>query len=556
MFLALLFLLLEASFASAQTVVVNEVYYDAPGADGGVQFVELFNRSFQTASLAGYRLEAGDGASPDHWRLLWTGAAGDVIPPRGRFVIGEGNVVPRPDRVQITELENGPDAVRLVSPAGARDAVGYGALTWAAAFEGRPAEDVPAGSSLARRVDGGDTDDNFTDFEALSPPTPGAANRPERDLALTAGSVAEERVEPGDVVTLHAKLVNRGIGSLAAHEIELLLWAAPRALETGAHVAEGPLAADSLFARLDGPGDLDSGDSLDVALSFVPPARGAWDAGLQARTLDDGIAGNDRFVVPLQVGPGALIVHEVMSAPASGAPEWVELRNVTGEPVLVDGWTLEDATGHRATVHDGYAFDVPPDSVVVVCADPIALLGFHPSLSATKVAPCTPWPALNNDGDRVVVRAPGGRVSDAMELPGADPTGASLERRSVTSPSRDRGTWGASASSGGTPGRANSIDAGAFVPGVALVARPSPEGALLTYRTGFERAQVSLTVYDVRGRRVRALLERADGPGRAGAFWAGKSDGGDRVAPGLYVAGLSALSGTSTVRARTCVVMR
>jgi hypothetical protein len=347
-------------------------------------------------------------------------------------------------------------------------------------------------------------------------------------------------------------MVNRGIGTLSAQAIEVLLWAAPRPPETGAHAAQGPLAADSLFARLEGPNDLDAGDSLDVALSFTPPAPGAWDAALQARTLDDGIAGNDRATVRLQVGPGALIVHEVMSAPSGGAPEWVELRNVTDEPVLLDGWTLEDATGHRATVLDAYAFDVLPDSVVVLCGDPIALLGLHPSLRATCVAPCTPWPALNNDGDQVLVRAPGGRVSDAMELPGDDPSGASLERRSTTSPSREPGTWGASAIEGGTPGLANSIDAGAFVPGVALTAR----GTLLTYRTGFERANVTLALYDVRGRRVRALLDHADGPGRAGVAWDGLSDGGERVPPGVYVAGMTASAGVSSVRARTCVVVR
>src|SRR6185436_6043398 len=161
----------------------------------------------------------------------------------------------------------------------------------------------------------------------------------------------------------------------------------------------------------------------------------------------------------------------------------------------------EDATGHRATIEGpGFAFDVAPDSLVVLCADPAELLARYPQLERARVAACEPWPALNNaasgagPADRVIVRAPGGRVSDAMELPGKDPAGSSLERRAVLAPSRLASSWGASAVSGGTPGRANSIDAGAFVPGVALVAgvaRPRDgEGALLSFRTGFERASV------------------------------------------------------------------
>ena len=569
--LLLLVLLAWAAPAWAQPlpVVLNEVYYDAPGADGGAQFVELYNRSFQAVPLAGWRLEAGDGAGDARWRLLWTGQAGDVVPPRGRFTIGEGNVLPRPDRVQTVDLENGPDAVRLTAPEGAQDVIGYGALTYASYFEGRPAEDVPAGYSLARAIDGGDSNDNAADFLALSPPTPGAPNRPEIDLALTGGAADAERLEPGDVVTLRARLFNRGLGAIAAHEIGVQLWAQARPPETQAQAGGGEPGTDSLVAWLTPADDLDPGDSLDVALSFTPPHPGAWDAALQVRTLDDGVAGNDRASARLQVGPGALLVHEVMSAPEDG-PEWVELRNVSPEAVALFDWTLEDATGHRATVGGpGFAFDVAPDSLVVLCADPVELLGRHPELTATRVAACTPWPALNNTAsgaipaDRVIVRAPGGRVSDAMELPGGDPEGTSLERRAVLAASRLRSTWGASAVRGGTPGRANSIDAGAFVPGVALVAgiaRPrAGEGALLTFRTGFERAHVSLAVYDLRGRLVRALLEDEDGPGRAGIAWDGRGPGGEAVAPGVYVAGLTARDaggGTGVARARACVVVR
>jgi len=566
---------LPATAARAQSppVLINEVLYDAAGADGGFQFVELASSVDRVVVLAGYRLEAGDGAAPERWRLLWTGQAGDVILPHGRFVIGEGRVDPPPDRVQPVELENGPDAVRLTAPDGVADVLGYGALTWAGYFEGRPAEDVPGGYALARRPDAHDTGDNAADFVALSPATPGAPNQPELDAALAHVSASAERLEPGDAVTLTASLGNRGFGPLAAHQIEVLLWAAPRAPELNATTGQGdPVpAADSLVARLDAPGDLDPGDSLAVALTFIPPAPGAWDVALQARVEDDGAPANDRGAARLQVGPGALIVNEVASAPGDGEPEWVELRNVAGETVVLYDWTLEDATGRRATVlapgTAGSAFSVEPESLVVFTSDPAALLARHPALAQAKVAACIPWPALNNTAsgagpaDRVIVRAPGGRVSDAMDLPGDDPPGASLERRSAASPSRAPATWGASAEQGGTPGRMNSIDGGAFVPGVALVAARVGAGqaALLSYRTGFERATVSLGVYDLRGRLVRALLDHADGPGHAGVSWDGRGAAGEAVAPGVYVAGLEArdTSGsTSVARARTWVVVR
>ena len=570
---------LIASAANAQTpaVLLNEVLYDAAGADGGFQFVELASTVDRVVPLAGYRLEAGDGAAPGRWRLLWTGQPGDVILPHGRFVIGEGRVEPLPDRVQPFDLENGPDAVRLTAPDGDEDVLGYGALTWAEYFEGRPAEDAPGGFALARRPDARDTNDNAADFALLSPATPGAPNQPERDAALARVTASAERLEPGDPVTLTAMLGNRGLGTLAAHQIEVLLWAAPRAPEFNATAGQGdPVPpGDSLVAWLAAPGDLDPGDSLAVALTFTPPAPGAWDVSLQASVEDDGAPANDRGGARLQVGPGALIVNEVLSAPDDGGPEWVELRNAFGETVVLFDWTLEDATGRRGVVlapgTAGSAFSVEPDSLVVFTSDPPELLARHPALAAAKVAACLPWPALNNTAggagpaDRVIVRAPSGRVSDAMDLPGDDPPGASLERRSARGPSRAPATWGSSADQGGTPGRTNSIDGGAFVPGVALVAsrsgaRPGEgAGALLTYRTGFERANVSLGVYDLRGRLVRALLDHADGPGHAGVSWDGRGAGGEAVERGVYVAGLEArdTSGSTNVaRARTWVVVR
>jgi hypothetical protein len=560
----------------APPVIINEVFYDAAGADGGFEFVELVNRGDSPLSLAGYRLEAGDGAAADRWRALWTGAAADVIPPHRRFVLGEGRVAPAPDRVVPLGLENGPDAVRLTAPDGAKDVLGYGALTYTTYFEGRPAEDVPGGYSLARLPDGADTDDNRADFAATTPPTPGAPNQPETDLALQSAHVDEERVEPGDAVTFRAMVANRGIGTLREERFEVQLWAA-RWSAGDPHEQGGELSPDSLVARYLSLDELEPGDSVAVALTFTPPEPGAWDITLAARVEEDGAPANDRSRAQIQVGPGALLISEVAAAPDDG-PEWVELLNVSPLSVVIDGWSLEDATGRRAKVDGlvpGGAFAIEPDSFVVLTSDPLALLERHPELPRHKTAVCAPWPALNNSAasgepfaDRVIVRTPDERVSDAMAYPGGDPKGTTRERRAAQAKSREDATWGASAVTGGTPGRANSLAGGPPVPGVALVASPSAlrpgagERLLLTYRTGFERARITLALFDLRGRAVRRLLDGTDGPGRGGVAWDGADPAGHRVPAGVYVAALEARdaaatsSGNAVARARTPVVVR
>jgi hypothetical protein len=373
-----------------------------------------------------------------------------------------------------------------------------------------------------------------------------------------------ERGEPGDEVTARATLVNRGSGGFAAGEVEARLWAAP----LGAGLAGGglePLRPDSLVARAV-LAELEPADSAAVALSFVPPGGGPWRLVVAASTLDDGLAANDRLALVAQVGAGELVFSEIAAAPAAG-PEWVEVRNGSGAEVALDGWTLEDASGRRGrvTVGGGGGFSVLAESLAVLTSDPAALLALHPALAARCVLSCVPWPSLNNDppsgspagtpADRLVLRAPDGRASDALDLPpsAADRT---RERRSPLRATRDPSNWSDSAIRGGTPGRANSVAGGPPGPGIALAVAPahrahgSAEPMLVTWRTGFERARVTIALYDVRGRRVRLLLDDPEAPGAAGAAWDGTDDAGRAAPPGVYVVALDARAPGGAAQAR------
>ncbi|MGH7724386.1 MAG: lamin tail domain-containing protein [Candidatus Eiseniibacteriota bacterium] len=562
---------------SDRPVVLNEVFYDAVGADAGHQFVELANRTDQTVPLAGYRLEAGDGAGANRWRTIWTGGAGDVIAPFGRFTIGEPQVTPAPDRVLTFDLENGPDAVRLAGPGGlTQDVLGYGTLTYAEYFEARPAEDVPSGFSLARLPDGADSDDNAADFHAVSPPTPGAPNRPEIDLGWAHFATPLERVEAGDPVTLTGRLVNRGASGLASGEADVRLWAAHLSDESAlVFDPNAPLPPDSLVAHGQRLPELEPGDSADVELAFVPPWPGAWRVSLAVSVLDDGAPGNDRGVAVVQVGPGAMLISEVCSAPEDG-PEWVEVRNVSAMRIPLDRWGIEDATGRLGRVVDpgagGTAFHLEPESLVVFTSDPAALLARHPTLALPRIVRCEPWPALNHTrstsgpAEVLVLRAPDGRASDRVELPGGDPEGATRERRQTSWASRDPSNWGWSAARGGTPGRANTLWGAGARAGVELSIVPqrlaptlSPSSAaLVSWRTGFERARIWLRVFDLRGRPVRTLIPGEDAPGTAGIAFDGADAAGRPLPPGLYVLGLEAESmpGLAHVRARSWLEVR
>ena len=153
-------------------LVINEIYYDHPGVDTGREFVELLNRGLDPVDLSCHLLEFIDGAT-GRSRFLWQGASGSILPAGERLLVG-GADVDGSDAPLLGSLENGPDAIRLISGSGTEDLVGYGETAYC---EGEPALDVSPGLSLSRRPDGRDTGDNSSDFVPARP-SPGFADPP------------------------------------------------------------------------------------------------------------------------------------------------------------------------------------------------------------------------------------------------------------------------------------------------------------------------------------------------------------------------------------------
>jgi hypothetical protein len=156
-------------------VVINEILYDAEGADAPAVFVELSGPP--GAILDGMRLEGVNGnGGVAYNRVPLAGA----IPADGLFVVAHPDArAPLAAAADLlhanVDFQNGPDSVRLMRGDLVLDAVGYGDFA-AAVFggEGAPAVDPPEGQSLTRDAAHTDTGDNARDF-APSLPSPGEA---------------------------------------------------------------------------------------------------------------------------------------------------------------------------------------------------------------------------------------------------------------------------------------------------------------------------------------------------------------------------------------------
>jgi len=158
-----------------QGVLVNEVYYNAPGDDAPHVFIELYGPA--GTELTGLTLVGLNGSGGGEYdRLALVG----VIPPDGFFVIAHtlasDALQPVTDLLaDFADLQNGPDSVQLRWGDAVVDAHGYGDDEEAVFNgEGSPADNVEPGLSLTRDAEHTDTDDNAADFSPSDTPTPGA----------------------------------------------------------------------------------------------------------------------------------------------------------------------------------------------------------------------------------------------------------------------------------------------------------------------------------------------------------------------------------------------
>lgn len=160
--------------AAPASPVISELFYDAPGSDAGLVFVELFG--VPGDSLDGLVLEGINGSGGTVYKTI---SLGGTIPADGVFVIGDGSsattAVANADMFADVDFQNGPDSVVLRAGSLVLDALAYGSFGPDDVFagEGSAAPGAPAGASIARFNPAFDSGDNAADFVLFETPTPG-----------------------------------------------------------------------------------------------------------------------------------------------------------------------------------------------------------------------------------------------------------------------------------------------------------------------------------------------------------------------------------------------
>jgi hypothetical protein len=253
----------------------------------------------------------------------------------------------------------------------------------------------------------------------------------------------------GDDVTIFAKVKNIGLNDAADYSIEIYNDA-----NFDSTSDPGELIFSQSFTNLP------SGDSNTVSTIMISLAAGNYQIISKAIFTEDENPGNNELINSFIVFPPGnnfndIVLNEMMYAPSSGEPEWIELFNRTTAPLNLKNWKLSDLTT-TVTITNEDIFISPADFIVL--AKDSSIVNYY-NIPSPVIQ--LNLPSLNNTGDAIIIRDSLDVLIDSVLYSpdwGGNINGRSLERISVDDNSNDPNNWGTSISiNRATPGRVNSI---------------------------------------------------------------------------------------------------
>ena len=282
--------------------------------------------------------------------------------------------------------------------------------------------------------------------------TPGKRNSVtplSNDLSVSAIIISPEIPLDGDNVKITAAIKNEGTNIAQNFSIEIY---------NDVNFDSSGLLQELIFSQ--NFSNLLPGDSVKTNTTINSVNEGNYQLIGKVNYQGDEDTTNNKEIVQFKVYPPGnnyndILINEIMYAPSSGEPEWVELYNRTDSQINLKEWTFSDnSTSVSITNTDKF---IQNNSFIVLSRDS-SILNFYQvpvDIIVFKI------PSLNNTGDAVLIKDSLGVLIDSLEyLPnwGGNTGGKSLERISINESSTLQTNWGTSVSKNkATPGSTNSI---------------------------------------------------------------------------------------------------
>jgi hypothetical protein len=269
------------------------------------------------------------------------------------------------------------------------------------------------------------------------------------DLKIKSLTISPSVPIQGDDVQIFSSISNSGILAASAYTIEIF---------NDANFDSTGSISEVIYSQTFS--NLSPNDSITVNTALASIAAGNYHVISKVTAdLDEDTSNNKKILRFTAYPPGNnyndLVINEIMYAPLTNEPEWVELYNRNAEPINLKKWKLGDnSILTNITSNDAF---IQPLSFVVLSKDS-SIINFFQKVSNLIVFNL---PALNNTGDAVVLKDSLSVLMDSLSYSpdwGGNVNGKSLERISVNNTSTNKTNWGASQSIyKATPGYVNSI---------------------------------------------------------------------------------------------------
>jgi hypothetical protein len=509
----------------AQQIVINEVMYDPAGADGGYEWIELYNASSQNVNLSGWIIQKGGSTLEGIFTFS------DIeLNPNSYLLIGESNVQ-NADITTDLGFQNGgsaTDGIRLISYDGNyTDTVLYDSPNSNSlpGDENDPgiyfAPDVSSGHSLSRKHDGMDTNNCETDFFECTISTPGEANFYPIDLAVQSAEI----IDISGIINLIFEVVNLSTEDLDNYEATAEI-----------------MINSELFDSLELP-EIHAGDTLNIQVELPEFSENYNIVSVQLNYLYDNEIENNIVMVSFLVNASPVIINEILFKPSENNCEWIELYNRSESGYVVDNFVIEDASGGEIR----FFGDIPGNDFIVVVEDEETFLNFYPNSPSEKIIEAVSWTTLNNTEEALSLYDNFEISLEEVEYELSDwDENISLERVNFELQSYST-NWGPSVV-GATPGARNSIFVQVLPAESHLSIKPNPfspyleERTIISFKLPEVLSSVTLRIFDLKGRMVNKLLNQQLQASSGEFIWDGNDKSGKRLPVGVYIILMEATS--------------
>ena len=553
----------------AGSIVVNEIMYTPAGSEP--EWIELFN--LREDSICVRTWSVSDAATSSRHSFAEVPLA---VPPSGFIVLTRDSVelrhvypivtAPVIEVAGFPSLNNGGDAIVLFDDVGRlMDSLVY-RPSWGGTAGGKSLERVdPALPSL-------DSSNWRTSTDSLgaTPGNPNSIVALDYDLFPVSGTKVTY-----DATSVLVRVTIGNCGKLTPGPFRLMMY---NDVNRDSTPGQDELVLQS--ADVQSP---PRHDSVAVELRWDHPGPGMHSILAVVELAGDMRLANNSimFTICVPVRVGTMMINEIMYSPLSGNAEYLEVVNTGNAAIGTYHWKIEvGAPGSMAPVTIDLSrvpVSLGAGEFLVIASDTAIFRQFgylRDSDGRRRVAIGSTSLGLNNDGDYIAVREPGGSIVDSVAYSPSwhsstvvDVRGRALEKIKPTGGSNDRRNWGTCVmASGGTPGKSNSIHTESLPAGSRLGCTPnpfSPDGdgrddyTIVHFELPLQASVISIKIFDVRGRMIRRLSNLEPAGPTGDVVWDGREDDGRKARIGIYIIFLEAMDDQQgvLVEAKSIVVL-